>query len=461
MANIPELNILSVSEFTRNVKNMLESNFPAVWVSGEISNLAMPGSGHWYFTLKDEQSQVRCAMFRQHNRRVLFLPQEGSQILVKARVSLYEARGDFQLIVEQMEDAGEGALKRAYEKLKQKLYARGLFALEHKRPLPEHPRRIAVITSPTGAAVKDILNVLKRRFPALPVIIYPSKVQGETAAGELIKALELVQKQALCDVIIIGRGGGSIEDLWAFNNEQLAQTIFDCSLPVICAVGHEVDFTICDFVADVRAATPSAAAELVSPDQQEWLSWLAGMENRFCGLIQQQLKLNQHKLAELQKRLKHPGRYLDEVSQRVDELSQRMEQQLGLQLKLRQEKLLTLSARLKQYSPVHPLQHQLEKIEHLHLRLQQSMHNQLQRNQQQLNSLARELDAFSPLATLGRGYCLVKNEQHRLTKSAAQLSPGEQVRICFATDHAIARIEKVSVESCQLAKTEPFNKNDL
>lgn len=461
MPNPPELNILTVSQFTRDVKYVLESNFPAVWVSGEISNLAMPRSGHWYFTLKDEQSQVRCAMFRQHNRKVHFLPQEGSQILVNARVSLYEARGDFQLIVEQMEDAGEGALKRAYEQLKQKLYARGLFAEEYKLSLPEYPRRIAIITSPTGAALQDMLNVLQRRFPALPVIIYPSQVQGEAAAGQLIKALQRVQQQALCEVVILGRGGGSIEDLWAFNNEQLAQAIFDCTIPVISAVGHEIDFTICDFVADVRAATPSAAAELVSPDQNEWLSWLQGMEAKLQNLIQQRINLCRQQFDGLQKRLKHPGRYLEEVSQRIDELSLRMEQQLGLRLRLRQEKLLTLSARLKQHSPEYKLHNQLERLDYLQQRLQQSLTIKLKRDEQKLASLARQLDAFSPLATLGRGYCLVKNRQEQLIKTSRQLSPGDQVKICFAHDHAIARIEKLADSSCDSAKTELFNKKSL
>ncbi len=444
----PETHILSVSEFTRNVKSVLEYNFPAVWVSGEISNLATPRSGHWYFTLKDEQSQVRCAMFRQSNQRLSFQPGEGSQVLVKARVSLYEARGDFQLIVDSMEDAGVGALQRAYEELKQKLQAQGLFDQQHKQALPELPRCVGLITSPTGAALQDILNVLKRRFPALPVIIYPAQVQGDEAPGQLLHAMEQAQQQALCDVLIIGRGGGSIEDLWAFNNEALAQAIFHCPIPVVSSVGHEIDFTICDFVADVRAATPSAAAELVSPDQAEWLNWLQGMENQLGNLIKRTLAALQQQLQWHSKRLKHPGRYLEEVAQRIDDLSTRMEQRLGLHLQLRQEKLLTLQARLQQHSPVHTLNQQQDRLNYLQQRLQQSLPPRFEQLQQRIASLAREMDAFSPLATLGRGYSLVKNEHNELLKSSSGLQAGDKLQVCFARDQVLVSVDESKDESC-------------
>ncbi len=436
-------NILTVSEFSRNVKSVLEYNFPALWVSGEISNLAMPRSGHWYFTLKDDRAQVRCAMFRQSNQRLRFTPSEGMQILVKARVSLYEARGDFQLIVDTMEDAGVGALQRAYEQLKAKLQAQGLFAEEHKQALPELPRCVGIITSPTGAALQDILNVLKRRFPALPVIIYPAQVQGDNAPEQLLHALQQAQQQDLCDVLIIGRGGGSIEDLWAFNNEQLARAVYDCPIPLISSVGHEVDFTICDFVADVRAATPSAAAELVSPAQDEWLNWLQGIEHQLTQQMQRKLAALQQQLQWQSKRLKHPGRYLDEVAQRVDELSARMEQHLKLQLQARREKLRTLEARLQQHSPVHALNQQQERLNYLQQRLQQSIHIRLQQLQQKIATLALGMDAFSPLATLGRGYSLVKDEQNQLVKSAAQLKTGQQVSVHFAHDKALMSVDKI------------------
>ena len=448
MQNTSEANILSVSEFTRKVKSVLEYNFPSVLISGEISNLAMPRSGHWYFTLKDDQSQVRCAMFRQNNQRLTFVPNEGSQVLVKARVSLYEARGDFQLIVDSMEDAGAGALQKAYELLKQKLQTQGLFAQQHKQSLPEIPRCVGLITSPTGAALQDILNVLQRRFPALPVIIYPAQVQGDEAPEQLITALQRAQQQALCDVLIIGRGGGSIEDLWAFNNEQLAQAIYACDIPVISSVGHEIDFTICDFVADVRAATPSAAAELVSPDQSEWLNWLAGIENQLSNLINRTISSLQQQLQWQHKRLKHPGRYLEEVSQQIDELSTRMEQRLLLQFQSRLEKILTLEARLHQHSPVHILNQQVIQLNFLQQRLEQSLPPHIENLQQKLASLVREMDAFSPLATLGRGYSLVKNEQNELIKSASQLQTGQKLKLCFARDHALVTVNEQNSKSC-------------
>jgi len=434
--------ILSVSEFSRTVKQVLENNFPMLWISGEVSNLAMPRSGHWYFTLKDDQSQVRCAMFRHSNQRLNFIPAEGMQILIKARVSLYEARGDFQLIVDSMEDAGVGALQRAFEQLKHSLQAQGLFAVEHKKPLPDIPRCVAIITSPSGAVLHDILNVLKRRFPALPVIIYPAQVQGNEAPAQLLYALQRVQEQALCDVLIIARGGGSIEDLWAFNNEQLAQAIYNFPLPVISSVGHETDFTICDFVADVRAPTPSAAAELVSPDQQEWFNRLLGIERQLARIIKRHLSTLQQQLQWQYKQLKHPGRYLDEITQRLDDLSAKMEYQLKSQLQLRREQSLTLEARLQQHSPLHLLEQQQSRLNYLQQRLKQSLPPYFEQLRQKIASLAREMDAFSPLATLGRGYALIKDEQGKLVKSASLLNPGQQVIVQFADNKALVTVDK-------------------
>jgi len=448
-------NILSVSDFSRNVKRVLESNFQMLWISGEISNLAMPRSGHWYFTLKDDRSQVRCAMFRQSNQRLNFIPHEGMQILVKAQVSLYEARGDFQLIVDSMEDAGIGALQHAYEQLKQKLQDQGFFATVHKKTLPKIPQCVGIISSPTGAALHDILQVLKRRFPALPVIIYPAQVQGNEAPQQLIHALQLAQQHALCDVLIIGRGGGSIEDLWAFNNEQLALALFHCSLPVISSVGHEVDFTICDFIADVRASTPSAAAELVSPNQAEWLNRLATIEKQLARAMTHSLATLQQRLDGHYKQLKHPNRYLEEIAQRLDDLSSQIEQHLNFQLQLRIEKNLTLKARLQQYSPLHQLQRQQNLLNFLQQRLQHSLTTYLEKLQKKIASLAREMDAFSPLATLGRGYALVKDEQQTLVKSASQLRPGQQVSIHFAHNQTLVTIDQVLEKQTLSKKIEP------
>ncbi len=443
MMDTPNPTIFSVSEFTRNVKSVLEYNFPAVWVSGEISNLARPRSGHWYFTLKDDQSQVRCAMFRHNNQHLRFSPQEGSQVLVKARVSLYEARGDFQLIIESMEDAGAGALQRAFEQLKQKLQAEGLFDEAHKQALPEYPRCAGILTSPTGAALHDILQVLKRRFPALPVIIYPAQVQGDEAPAQLLKALQQAQQDKRCDVLIIGRGGGSIEDLWAFNNEQLARAVFNCPIPVVSSVGHEVDFTICDFVADVRAPTPSAAAELISPDQQEWLGSLQALETQLSNQIKRHLTSLQQQLDWLGKRLKHPGRYLDDIALRIDDISARMESRIISRLQSRREQLQTLEAHLQQHSPVHRLNQQQTRLNYLQQRLQHSLPPRLEQQQQKLSSLARELDAYSPLATLGRGYSLIKDQDGKLVQSAATLKPGQTLTIQFAHDQALVNVKKM------------------
>lgn len=442
MQIIDPSNVLSVSDFSRRVKHVLESNFPTVVISGEISNLAMPRSGHWYFTLKDDRAQVRCAMFRQSNQRLRFVPTEGMQILVTARVSLYEARGDFQLIVDSMEDAGVGALQRAFEELKKRLQTEGLFAPEHKKALPEFPHCLGIITSPSGAVLHDILQVLQRRFPALPVIIYPTQVQGDDAPEQILQALAQAQQHHHCDVLIIGRGGGSVEDLWAFNDEQLARAIHQCPIPIISSVGHEVDVTICDFVADVRAPTPSAAAELLSPDQQEWLAWLQAIEQQLSKAIQRQLNSLQQQLLWQQKQLKHPGRYLEEIAQRVDSLAEKMEQHFLFHLQLQQEKLLTLHARLQQHSPAQQLTQYQSRLDYLQQRLRHILIPYFEQQQQKIISLARELDAFSPLAILGRGYSYVKNEQHELIKSATQLHSGEIVTVHFAEDQALMTVKK-------------------
>src|SRR5882724_12638255 len=264
----PERRVYTVARLNNEVRLLLERGLSVVWVEGELSNLSQPSSGHWYFSLKDRDAQILCAMFRQKNTHIGFIPKVGNAVLARGRVSLYEPRGDYQLIVEHLEEAGAGALQREYEKLKIRLAAEGLFAAERKRALPAFPRRIAVVTSPTGAAIRDVLNILRRRYPAASVLIYPTPVQGAAAAPGIVAALRAASAQRLCDVIILTRGGGSIEDLWAFNDESVARAIHASELPVVAGIGHEVDFTIADFVADARAPTPSGAAELVAPDSE-------------------------------------------------------------------------------------------------------------------------------------------------------------------------------------------------
>jgi len=272
--------IYSVSRLNREVRVLLERGFASLWLEAEISNLAKPSSGHWYFSLKDATAQVRCCMFRQRNMMCAFAPRDGQKVLVRARIGLYEPRGEYQLVVDHMEDSGQGALKRQFEELSAKLAAEGLFAPERKRALPMIPKRIGVITSPSGAAIRDILHVLARRFAAVPVLIYPVAVQGAAAAAEIAAAVRLAGRRAECDVLILARGGGSLEDLWAFNDEALARAIVASPIPIISGIGHEIDFTIADFAADVRAPTPSAAAEIAVPDGAEWLTSLARLTHR-------------------------------------------------------------------------------------------------------------------------------------------------------------------------------------
>jgi exodeoxyribonuclease VII large subunit len=349
----PERIVYSVSRLNEQVKGLLEQGFPPLWVEGEVSNFRPQSSGHWYFSLKDAEAVVACAMFRGRNQALGFKPKDGMQVLVRARVSLYSPQGRYQLILEHMEPSGEGALRRAFEQLKQKLQAEGLFEEARKKPLPAVPRRIGVITSPTGAAIRDILNVLKRRYPLGEVVIYPVPVQGAEAAPAIVRALQTAAGRAECDVLILARGGGSLEDLWAFNEEIVARAIAACPLPVVSGVGHEIDFTIADFVADLRAPTPSAAAELVSPDAAEWRSRLERLSRQLQASQQRRLQqLGQHQ-AFLGKRLKqlHPGRRLEQLMQRLDEFELRLARSAAAALQGRRARLGLLRARLLGANP--------------------------------------------------------------------------------------------------------------
>ena len=407
----PELrDIYSVSRLNREIRTLLETGFPAIWLEGELSNLARPASGHLYFSLKDEAAQVRCAMFRNRNLLLKFRPDNGLQVLVRARVSLYEARGDYQLIVEHMEEAGDGALRRAFEELKHRLDAEGLFAAGHKQPLPRFPGRIGVISSPSGAAVRDIVTTLRRRFPGIPIVLYPVPVQGSTAAPAIVEALHIAARRAECDVLILARGGGSLEDLWPFNEEAVARAVYDCPIPVVTGVGHEVDITIADFVADVRAPTPTAAAELVSPNQFEWQQSFAQLAQRLGRLMQQQLRQSEQQLGWLAHRLPHPRRYLQSVAQRLDELDIRRNHALRYRLQHITARLDTLRERLQQHNPRHALRRHETQRQHLTTRLGHAMRRQLQDATQRLRYLTHALDTVSPLATLSRGYAIVTHE---------------------------------------------------
>jgi exodeoxyribonuclease VII large subunit len=368
-------------------------------------------------------------MFRGRNQQLGFKPENGSQVLVRGRISLYEARGDFQLIAEQMEEAGAGALQRAFDELKARLNTEGLFAVEHKKNLPTLPRCIGVVTSPTGAAIRDILHILQRRFPAIPVIIYPTAVQGKDAAGEIISAIQTASRRRECDVLIVARGGGSLEDLWSFNDEGVARAMFQCPIPIVSGIGHEIDTTIADFIADVRAPTPSGAAELVSPDQNEWRQTLAQYQRRLLALLQDQINAQQQRLQWLGKRLqqRHPGQHLIQQAQRLDELEQRLLRSIKQQLQQRTLKLGSLHAGLQRHQPLLRISHLNTRFRHIEQRLQQCMHRQLERCQQRLTNNSHALDTVSPLATLGRGYAIIQSSEGTIIRTASSVDPGQQI----------------------------------
>jgi len=444
----PQREIYTVSRLNREARAVLEGNFPLLWVEGEISNLARPRSGHLYFSLKDEFAQVRCAMFRMRATNLGFSPRDGMQVMARVRVGLYEPRGDFQLVVDHMEEAGDGALRRAFEALKQRLGEEGLFEKSRKRPLPALPRCIGVVTSPSGAAIRDILTVLKRRFPAIPVVIYPVAVQGEGAAGEIAEAIRLAGRRDECDVLIVGRGGGSLEDLWAFNEEVVARAIHDSPITVVSAVGHEVDFTIADFVADVRAATPSAAAELLSPDREAWLSHLQRVETRLSQVLWQQLQQRKQQLLWLGKRLKHPGRRLQDNAQRLDELELRLAQAARSLLRHKQARLETLQARLASNNPEERLLRLAQTQQSLTRRLQQAIHLRLEKMQQRLAYQAHALETVSPLATLSRGYAIVTTTgTEKILHRSDEVQPGDTIHARLYRGRLLCRVEEVENEA--------------
>ena len=420
--------IYTISRLNREVKSVLEGSFPLLWVEGEISNFAQPASGHWYFSLKDEAAQVRCAMFRNRNRQVAFRPENGMQVLIRARIGLYEARGEFQIIAEHMEEAGDGALRRAFEALKQRLAAEGLFDATRKRPLPERPRCVGVVTSPTGAAIHDILTTLRRRFPALPVVIYPVPVQGEGAAEQIAEMLALAGRRADCDVLLLARGGGSLEDLWAFNEEVVARAIHACPLPVVSGIGHEVDVTIADFVADQRAATPTAAAELISPDQQALRRRAEQLRQGLLAAMGRQLQAHARRLQWLRQRLVHPGRRLETAWQRLDELARRRHNAWAHLQRHRRHRLASLATRLQQASPARALAQGETRCQTLAARLRAAMQERLNTHRARLQILARALDGVSPLATLERGYAIVTEDAGgAVLREAASVRPGQAV----------------------------------
>ncbi|MDP3875709.1 MAG: exodeoxyribonuclease VII large subunit [Methylobacter sp.] len=440
-------NIITVTQLNRATSQLLAEHFFSVLVEGELSNLAQPTSGHIYFTLKDANAQVRCAMFRTQQRRLGFKPENGKQVVVKAQVSLYEPRGDYQLIVEQIEEAGDGALRRAFDALKLKLSEQGLFDVAHKRSLPALPNAIGVITSPSGAAIRDIVAVLRRRFAAIPVIIYPVAVQGDNAKHEIAKAIATANRLKQCDVIILGRGGGSLEDLWAFNEELVARAIYASEIPIISAVGHETDVTIADFVADLRAATPSAAAEYASPDQQHWLSRFQSLESRLQQHLQRKLNQKQQTLDWLGQRLQqqHPGQRLARNRRRSDELEARLKQAMRGKLRRNASVIEAKSAKLWRYNPALTISSHQQRQDYLRQRLIAATAHKLEQLKQRLLNASQTLHAVSPLATLNRGYALViKPDSGAVIRSSEQLKPGDTVQTRLGHGSFTSEIKTIS-----------------
>ena len=439
-------NIYSVSQLNHAAKMLLEGQLGQVWLTGEISNFSQPVSGHWYLTLKDENAQVRAAMFRMKNVRVSFRPQNGMQVLVRAAVSLYEPRGDYQIIIETMHPAGEGLLQQRFEQLKMKLAAEGLFAQNLKKNLPHFCKSVGVVTSPTGAALQDILHILKRRDPSLKVIIYPTAVQGNDATAEIVQMIELANARNEVDVLIVGRGGGSLEDLWCFNEETVARAIFNSAIPIISAVGHEIDVTIADFVADVRAPTPSAAAELVSRNQDELLQQLTYKMQHLDMAIDRYLGLKYQWLQQLNLRLQrqHPQMQLQAQVQTTAQLVQRLHNAIQRAIEKKHYQLTALSTRLVNNPLPHQVQKQFQYVEQLQVRLDFGLKKSVNTRQHQLANLCAKLDGLSPLKVLSRGYSIAENEQGKALTSVSQIQANAKLKTRFVDGVVISQVIEIN-----------------
>ncbi|MDP2714693.1 exodeoxyribonuclease VII large subunit [Rheinheimera sp.] len=437
--------IYSVSRLNSEVRLTLELQFQTLWLQGEVSNFVAAASGHWYFSLKDSAAQVKCAMFKMANRNSSFRPQNGQQVLIRARISVYEPRGEYQLLAEFIETAGAGLLKQQFEQLKAQLQAEGLFDPARKKALPTRVQRVGVITSPTGAAVRDIVTVLNRRAPGIEVIMYPSQVQGETAAAQLRNMLSTAIRRNEVDALIIGRGGGSLEDLWCFNDEALCRAVAACPIPIVSAVGHEIDFALTDFVADMRAATPSAAAELVSPDQSHVLDRILQLKNRLLQAQRSRMQQVAPKLLNLSQRLLalHPKRRLQQQQQRLDELQLRLSSSAKRTVQAAQQQQQYLDKSLRQLSPAKTLLAHTQHITQLERRLINAQQLQLKQSKQQLAQLSSQLNTVSPLATLARGYSITFDEKQQVVTSSSQLKAGDKVAIKLAEGGFDAQVTKL------------------
>ena len=420
--------IISVSEINRRAKSILEENFPFVWIQGEVSNFFSAASGHWYFSLKDESSEIRCAMFANKSHRITFEPKDGDHLVLNGTLSIFEGRGQYQIIVEHIELAGEGALLKAFEELKKKLLTEGLFDDSLKKKLPSYPRSIAVVTSPDGAVIQDIINVLSRRSPFFNLTVVPTLVQGEKAAPLICEALNKASNLENIDLIILARGGGSIEDLWAFNNEEVARAIVNCPIPLVSAVGHETDFTISDFVADIRAPTPSIAAEIISQPYSELKETLEGYQGYLLKSVEYQFDSQRTRITNLIKRIRHPGDKLREIGQKVDYLETALIQEMHQKVSFKKNQLNLTQLSLQQNSPQNKVKEAKVYLQNASKDLLKAFNLKIERKRKLLGELVATIEAVSPLSVLARGYSIISTEpEGKILSSSNQVKIGQTI----------------------------------
>ena len=434
--------IISVSEINKRAKSILEENFPFVWIQGEVSNFFSAASGHWYFSLKDESSEIRCAMFTNKNHHITFEPKDGDHLVLNGTLSIFEGRGQYQIIVEHIELAGEGALLKAFEELKKKLQLEGLFDDSIKRQLPAYPKNIAVVTSPDGAVIQDIINVLDRRSPFLDLTVVPTLVQGEKAAPLICDALNKVGKLKKVDVVILARGGGSIEDLWAFNNEEVARAIVNCPTPIISAVGHETDFTISDFVSDLRAPTPSIAAEIISQPYSELIETLEGYQNYISRSVISQIDVQRTQITNLIKRIRHPGDKLREISQKLDYLETALIQNINQEISFKKNGLNLKDLSLQQNSPQNKVKEAKVYLQNASKDLLKALKLEIERKSTVLAEIVATLQAVSPLSVLSRGYSIISTEPDgKILSSSNQVEIGQTISAILSKGSIKAEIK--------------------
>lgn len=446
---LPKPTPVSVSEINRKAKSLLENQLGEVCVEAEIGTLSRPSSGHWYFSLKDDRAQLSCAMFRRANMRVRFEPKVGDSVIVRGLLSIYEARGNYQLMVDHMEASGDGALQRALEALKQKLQSEGLFDQDRKKAIPPHCERIGVVTSPTGAAVEDIVSVLGRRSPSSHIAIYPVQVQGAGSAEQIAEAIDVANAQVTTgerdlDVLIVGRGGGSLEDLWAFNEEVVARAIARSEIPVVSAVGHEIDYSISDLVADLRAATPSQAAELVTRDSHEWLQRIDMAVSQLESLTARILRDHKQRVENLTARLRHPSQQLALLQNKITTNQNRATALVQSRLAASKHPLAQLNTRLQSASPSRLLKQRQETINNLSRGLPGQMVKVIRDNRRQVEHLSTLLETLGPSATLQRGYAIVTDESGKVVRSTQQVEQGNSIAVALNDGQLRARVEEKS-----------------